>query len=185
MKFNCKKCGKCCRIFNSKGGGTLPLFYEEKKRFEILLENLKLKGRFIAENILFDKISGKLFCLNWGLCTEPCIFLGEEGCVIYEQRALICKAFPVGSEIINRDTAMSCDSVNLKEVGSVRYFNKETINARREIEKRKVDFFEKLEKEGEIKIKVVGDWIDAKNNYKKIIDVEEFFIYCLRNRFKM
>lgn len=90
-KFACKNCGSCCKKFGLKG---LPLFEEEVERIKKLSED-KLDIR--PTEIFIDKKSGKKFAVLYGMFNEPCPFLTENSCSIYDQRFLICKQFPVFS----------------------------------------------------------------------------------------
>jgi len=43
----------------------------------------------------FDKKSKIAFCMSYGMYNEPCPFLINDNCSIYEDRPLICKMYPV------------------------------------------------------------------------------------------
>jgi Fe-S-cluster containining protein len=92
-KFVCDGCGKCCRKFGQKG---LPLFDFEVERLRKMYKgNEKLDIR--PTEIFLDRKSGKRFAVLYGLFNEPCVFLKDGKCLIYDERFLICRAFPVFS----------------------------------------------------------------------------------------
>jgi Fe-S-cluster containining protein len=92
-RFVCQGCGKCCKKFGDKG---LPLFdFEVEKLRKEYRGEYKLNIR--PTEIFLDKKSGKRFAVLYGLFNEPCIFLKDNKCTIYNERFLICRAFPIFS----------------------------------------------------------------------------------------
>lgn len=168
-KFSCKNCGECCKNFGSFG--TLPIFLDEKERYNQIAKEKGIFLEFVPENIWFDKISQKVICLNWGMKGNPCKFLTKDNfCGIYKNRSLICKAFPI--EKIQEEGEIKlrcfmdcakCDLNTLVHEGNlvkkenidwlIETFGKESFEARKEIEKRKKfvgDSLKKLEEEKKI-----------------------------------
>lgn len=94
MKFECKCCGKCCRNFGDENK-YLPLFEWEVERYKKLATSKKLKPNFKQIRYLLDEKSGIVFVYLYGMTTEPCPFLKDNKCSIYEDRALICQQFPL------------------------------------------------------------------------------------------
>lgn len=191
IKFSCKNCGECCRDFGNSG--TLPIFFDEKERYDKIAKEKKIDLEFVPENIWLDKISGRVICFNWGMKGNPCPFLTKENfCEIYEKRSLICKAFPIEKfpekgEFVKINCFMDCANNDLEAIsreGSLvkennlewfeETFGKESFDARVEIEKRKKfigDSLKKLEKEKKIDL-VEVEFLD----YQKlnVVDIFEF-----------
>jgi Fe-S-cluster containining protein len=114
MKFECKKCGKCCTIIknNEKSMGGLPLFEWEKEELEkIALEN-GIKLMIGPTDLVFDKKSNSYICINFSLKQEPCVFLKDNKCSIYEKRPFICRYFPLAQSplIIREDKSLDISS---------------------------------------------------------------------------
>ena len=91
-KFECKSCGTCCKKFGEKG---LPLFEFEVDRLKKISTSKNLDIRPVE--IFLDRISGKKFCVLYGLFNQPCIFLENNKCKIYDDRFFICRQFPIFS----------------------------------------------------------------------------------------
>ncbi|VVB80179.1 Putative zinc- or iron-chelating domain protein [uncultured archaeon] len=87
-KFICQGCGKCCKKFGPKG---LPLFDFEVER----LKKLAAERGLDLDIRTTEVVDGKT--VLYGMFNEPCPFLGEKGCTIYDKRFLICKSFPLFS----------------------------------------------------------------------------------------
>lgn len=88
LSFECTRCGDCCR----KASGDLFLTAPDLRR---IAEHLELTD----EEFFLD------YCevVDLGLATRvslvadesgACVFLGDQGCEIYEHRPLQCKTFP-------------------------------------------------------------------------------------------
>lgn len=96
MKFECKKCGWCCKNFSqNKGISGLPLFEWEKDKFEKLAEKKGIKLYFQPTDLIFDKRSGKHICITFSMENEPCPFLENNQCSIYSERPIVCRSFPL------------------------------------------------------------------------------------------
>lgn len=151
-KFHCKQCGECCKNFGD--GDTLPLFNREKKFYEELAVQTGVDIKFVPENILLDKKSGIMFCLNWGLKGNPCPFLIGNKCSIYNNRALICRAFPIHKipddiRSVNLGCFMTCINNDSKNIILSRkrfeeIYSLDSIYSRLEIDKRKRFMEDKL-----------------------------------------
>jgi len=84
MKFQCKRCGKCCTNINK-----LALFEWEAER-------LRKYGAKIKPGITIE-LNGSRIILQWGLegkNGKKCPFLTKRGCLVYNKRPLVCRAFP-------------------------------------------------------------------------------------------
>lgn len=179
-KFECQGCGKCCLNFGKLG--TLPLFDFEKERFEELGKKLNIKLKFVPENILIETSSKRLVCLNWGILGNPCPFLDKnKKCLIYKDRALICRAFPIEKipekiQNLKPNCFIYCpNNQDFQNISNLLEFEKvygnESINARKNIEKIKTEIELKIKEHSLIEKK----FIRAKNpDFSKVISFSEF-----------
>jgi len=92
MKFKCKECGECCKVFGDVSR-HLPLFEWEVERYKKIAVNKKLN--FKPVQYLLDEKTGIVFVYLYGMTNEPCPFLENNKCSIYSKRALICGQFPL------------------------------------------------------------------------------------------
>lgn len=100
QKFVCKKCGTCCRLSETKEQGGLAIDEWDIKR---LLKLAKEKGKVLDINPvygIYDSISKKRLVIQYGLYEngKNCPFLENNKCLIYNERPLFCRAFPVALE---------------------------------------------------------------------------------------
>jgi Fe-S-cluster containining protein len=95
--FECQKCGHCCKSFKDEERGLkgLPLFEWEKEELEKVAKEKGIELNIEVTDIIYDKKSNSYICLNFSLIQEPCPFLKETQCSIYNKRPLICRAFPL------------------------------------------------------------------------------------------
>jgi Fe-S-cluster containining protein len=149
--------------------GTLPLFNEEKERYERLAKKLEIDIEFVHENVMMDEETGIVFSANWGLKGDPCPFLNNDNkCIIYEERALICKSFPIekiniDGSYLNLGNFMHCDNFNHQEAidskkKSIDIYGEECVSSREEIQRRQKNISEKINALitlGKIKLKKV------------------------------
>jgi len=106
MKFKCKRCGKCCSNI-----GNLALFEWEAERLKKY--SVRIKPSIVLES------NGSRIILQWGLegkNKKHCPFLTKRGCIIYEQRPLVCRSFPFmksGFDSKNLEKILSKNCTNL------------------------------------------------------------------------
>ena len=113
MKFECKCCGWCCRNFGEGNNKYLPIFECEVETYKKIAQKRNIKINFKPVRYLLDEISGVVFVYFYGMTTEPCSFLKDNKCSIYEDRAIICKQFPLlwtAKLHIGNDFGASCFS---------------------------------------------------------------------------
>lgn len=119
--FECLKCGNCCRNFGSDGSFSgLPLFEWEKEEFEKIAKEKKINLEIKPTNILFDKMSKEYVCLTFSMKNQPCPFLKNNVCSIYEKRPIVCRSFPlarnpmIDDENLGMNCFMHCPNFNAK-----------------------------------------------------------------------
>lgn len=113
MKFECKCCGFCCKNFGEGKNKYLPIFEWEVETYEKIAKSRNIKINFKPIRYLLDEKSGIIFIYLYGMTTEPCPFLKDNKCSIYEDRAIICKQFPLlwtAKLHIGNDFGASCFS---------------------------------------------------------------------------
>jgi Fe-S-cluster containining protein len=195
-KFFCNGCGKCCKKFGEKG---LPLFdFEVEKLRKSYKGKEKLDIR--PTEIFLDRKSGKRFAVLYGLFNEPCIFLKDDKCQIYNERFLICRSFPIFSttsfkfnKSIGVPEFMECFSFDCKKklsnfIGNETKSPSEIENYLKEVYGECFEFAKKSNKESERimetlleltreeKIDLQSlDWKSKRNN-DNILSFEEFLI---------
>jgi len=81
--FECKQCGKCC---NGTWFTIIPLHVEDYQN----ILNIAGEERLKEITKLADHDNGKVVCLK-----EPCHFLLDSKCSIYDKRPLTCKYYPL------------------------------------------------------------------------------------------
>jgi Fe-S-cluster containining protein len=98
MKFKCKKCSCCCRKFGGGDGAKephLPIFEWEVEIIKKIAKERGINLDIRPSDVFLDKKSDTAFCCMYGLFNEPCNFLKENKCSIYEKRPLVCRMFPL------------------------------------------------------------------------------------------
>jgi len=83
MKFVCSNCGDCCRDFGY--GPGLNLFQWEAKMFD----------EHYPFPTLYDKKHKQTIALFWNSRMNNCPLLNKNKCMKYDNRPLVCKAFPL------------------------------------------------------------------------------------------
>jgi Fe-S-cluster containining protein len=91
-KFECKKCGRCCRNF----GGFLPIWGWEADELKKIAKEKNISLELKPAELWADEKTGLVWCFQIRLANEPCPFLLDNQCSIYKNRPLICKSFPLG-----------------------------------------------------------------------------------------
>lgn len=104
MKFNCLKCGNCCREFGNHIRVENPPDFYDMYRFVNFNPKLTIwdfEKEYFNEYgvepslIIYDYIKQRCIIINYGIDTTPCPHLAENNiCKIYENRPLVCKHFP-------------------------------------------------------------------------------------------
>lgn len=83
MKFVCSCCGDCCKEFGYCPG--LNLFYWEAQLFE----------DYFPFPTLYDEKKNQTLALFWNSRMDNCPLLEDNKCTKYNERPLVCKAFPL------------------------------------------------------------------------------------------
>jgi|GEM_PF-5957182 Fe-S-cluster containining protein len=115
-RFSCAGCGRCCRQTASEET-NFPRFdgilIQLRKPF-IVIEEWHLQKLWQAAEksgvkpeaepytVIFDLLSRKTLVVNYTTTAEPCVFLDDKNrCRIYEERPLICRAFPAPAFLVD------------------------------------------------------------------------------------
>ncbi len=78
-RIDCRECGRCCRAVQPA---------VTSREIPILVSRLGCAGEtFVDEHL--TKIPG-----GWYMKREPCVFLSENECTIYEDRPGSCRSYP-------------------------------------------------------------------------------------------
>ncbi len=153
MKFKCSGCATCCktlgqgeekkskqdgfvRILDAKG---LPLFCWEHEKLKKLAAEKGLKADFRPSAVIFDK-AGKAFIISYVLKGPLCPFLKDNKCIIYEDRPLRCRAYPLEANTSGSKTQWSthiCPELAGKTRGADMLFTESAENALKEAEEYK------------------------------------------------
>ncbi len=103
--FECKRCGKCC-----ENPGEIAIFEWEKEIIEKEAEK-ENNGNAVVVPGIIAKIGNSKIIVQWKIRNKgKCLFFDEisRRCKIYENRPLVCRAYP-----------LSCSGINLKEVREI------------------------------------------------------------------
>jgi len=93
--FQCQGCGECCKQFGKENNSFLPLFEWETEDYKELAKQKGIALNIEPIHFFLDKKSGFVFCLEYGMFNQPCPFLENNKCSIYNNRALVCRQFPI------------------------------------------------------------------------------------------
>ena len=107
MEFECKKCGYCCKtLLEYKRGvlmGLALLTEEEKKLFD---------EKNITPAFAFGKEDIPIQIASYQLNLAKCPYINENNrCKIYDKRPLVCRAYPVTSNIGRNVADLKCPQV--------------------------------------------------------------------------
>jgi Fe-S-cluster containining protein len=131
IQFKCERCGFCCRTLLENDPDYLiglSLFPDEVKLFD---------PKIIAPFTAFG-INKPTNITSYQLTVATCPHINEANqCKIYENRPLVCKAFPIIPEFPNSKIAPKCPQIShhtsYRENGSSLFDAEESENAVREI----------------------------------------------------
>lgn len=119
--FECLKCGKCCKNFGSNSSFSgLPLFEWEKEEFEKLAKEKGICLKISPTNVIYDKKSKTYVNISYFMENQPCPFLKENKCSIYQKRPIVCRSFPlarnplIDNEPLGINCFMHCPNFNSK-----------------------------------------------------------------------
>jgi len=117
LRFSCTRCSACCR------GGPGYVFLS-KRDISLLVDflGLEFSAFFNKYCTLVDTGLG----MAVSLAEKPgydCVFLGEEGCSVYERRPLQCSTYPFWASVLEtaeswRNEAAECPGIGKGELRS-------------------------------------------------------------------
>jgi len=106
-KFDCQRCGNCCKSFRSDQFKDIkiPSFFDEKGSLIILSKpslllwdwekHLFPKETVTPYHVLFDIKHNRVIIMDYTLKTDCCPLLKENNiCTIYDKRPISCMGFP-------------------------------------------------------------------------------------------
>lgn len=105
-KFECSKCGNCCRTFSFSDKEEMPYFDEDGlicinhltlPLYDWEVEVFKNNGKgdlVVPYKIIFDNKNNRNIVLQYTLSENTCPFLGESSCAVYSNRPSTCRMFP-------------------------------------------------------------------------------------------
>jgi len=92
---NCSRCRKKITDFGKENNSFLPLFEWETEDYKELAKQKGIALNIEPIHFFLDKKSGFVFCLEYGMFNQPCPFLENNKCSVYNNRALVCRQFPL------------------------------------------------------------------------------------------
>ena len=101
MIFQCKKCGSCCKQTpqnGDKNSRQILVYPEEADMMQTLAKIKEISVTLTEELPIPDKKNKQMIVTRYIL--EPnkdhdCPFLAEDECLIYDQRPMVCRAYPL------------------------------------------------------------------------------------------
>lgn len=95
LRSPCSQCGNCCKDFGNGKERGLPLLPPEFRKFKETADERGIRLPHTKKILFSDKKTKKNLVFEYRVLTEPCIFYDEEkGCTIYDERPLVCRAYP-------------------------------------------------------------------------------------------
>jgi Fe-S-cluster containining protein len=95
MAFSCERCGLCCKSENNSQFLGVRLFDFEAERIRKLALEKKISARIVPSLTIADKKSRRELAIMYKFEHTECPFYSESGCRIYDERPLLCRAFPI------------------------------------------------------------------------------------------
>ncbi|MHA1869910.1 MAG: YkgJ family cysteine cluster protein [Promethearchaeota archaeon] len=105
--FNCLQCGICCKKPSQESNDAkdeiikkIPVYPEEADILEVLARKNNIPLRLIEDNILPDVKNKKIIVTRFNIILDEqnnftCPFSINNKCSIYDNRPLVCRAYPV------------------------------------------------------------------------------------------
>lgn len=144
MRFSCLKCGKCCsnirgriedeekKFIESNFFGKLPLVQLtsvekmslslwgwEADKLKKRAEELQIDADIKPFRAVFDLNENKTIVISYFLDHDSCPFLRDNGCLVYEDRPLVCGQFPIQT-IGLEEKPVFAKCPGLKDIDSIR-----------------------------------------------------------------
>ncbi|MHA1651269.1 MAG: YkgJ family cysteine cluster protein [Candidatus Helarchaeota archaeon] len=111
--FQCLRCGKCCNP-NQVNGETayfIPIYLNEVERIENLAKQKALKITLEPDIMYHDELNDRLIVVTYALRIDKggCPFYKSK-CIIYDQRPITCKAYPLSIYMYQDTTCVALKS---------------------------------------------------------------------------
>ncbi|MHA1233153.1 MAG: YkgJ family cysteine cluster protein [Candidatus Helarchaeota archaeon] len=96
IEFKCLRCGDCCHAkYVENRIGYIPIFLDEIDRIIELAKKSNKKVIIKPDFVYADKLNKQLIIATYEMVVDQqCIFY-QDGCSIYDERPIICRAFPI------------------------------------------------------------------------------------------
>lgn len=115
-RFSCIKCGKCCVFSQNLQENAenkddefiekkIPVYPEEADILEILAKDNDIQLSLLEDNVLPDTLNQRIVVTRYQILLDEdnnyrCPFSKNNLCTIYDNRPLVCRAYPVSSKEI-------------------------------------------------------------------------------------
>ena len=193
IKFECRKCGFCCKKFG-KGKG-LPLWEWEVEKIKNAASEKNISVNIKPISAFFDKKSKIAFCMGYAMFNEPCPFLENNSCSIYLIMPIVCRVFPLAKtpffskdKEVNFDKFAHCQNFdhrlfidNYTQYGNIKKMSpKETKKDYREAYGECYDYCFQNDMIGDYLQRIINDLIEkGRIKLRKIneLDYEKYKIY--------
>jgi len=116
IKFVCKKCGGCSTDFGPMN--NLPIFTSEIYILKKEAKKRKLDLGIIPLDVFYDKNVDLYFSSSFAMSQNPCKFLVNNLCTIYEIRPWTCRMYPVVFDPFIKDFKLDRKCKYTKEVAN-------------------------------------------------------------------
>jgi len=109
ISFQCERCGRCCNPsqFEKDIVHYIPLYLDEVDNIIQLARHNNLKIDLEPDLMYFDELNQQLIIVTYALRIDNrgCPFY-HSGCMIYDQRPITCKAYPISIFRSNDNTGI-------------------------------------------------------------------------------
>jgi uncharacterized protein len=124
LRFECQRCSGCCR-------GEPGYVFLQEADLERLLERLgEERASFLSRYCrVVDMGLEKLFSLK-EKANNDCVFWGDSGCAVYEDRPVQCSTYPFWAPIMESEESWREESAHCPGVGKGRTFSRAEIEER-------------------------------------------------------
>ncbi len=120
LQFECTRCGHCC-----KRPGVVALNDDDLTR---IATTLGLTQQELCDRLLRRRLGRWVLSVREG---GACVFLGESGCMIHEDKPLQCRAYPFWPEVLESPQSWDAEATQCEGMGQGALHTPEQIEAAR------------------------------------------------------